>query len=110
MLYGLLIAMFVFVCFLLILVVLMQQSKGGMGLGSLSGSAQMIFGGSGGQDILQKITWVLVVIFMFGSLALALMRSSQRHTSRYVTQHQPIEDYTHSSSAMPTQETPDNNA
>lgn len=75
MLLGLVITLFAFVCFLLVLVILVQQGKGGMGLGSLGGGAQMLFGGSGGQDIFQKITWVLGAIFMFGSLVLALLKT-----------------------------------
>lgn len=75
MLYGLLVTLFVFVCFLLIMVILIQQGKGGLGLGSIGGGAQMLFGGSGGQDIFQKITWILGSIFMFGSLGLFVLGS-----------------------------------
>jgi len=75
MLLGLFIALFAFVCMLLVLIILIQQGKGGMGLGSLGGGAQMLFGGSGGADIFQKITWVLGAIFMLGSLVLALLKS-----------------------------------
>jgi len=46
-----------------------------MGLGSLGGGTQMLFGGSGGQDLFQKITWVLGAIFMAGSLFLSIMWS-----------------------------------
>lgn len=55
-----------------------------MGLGSLGGGAQMLFGGSGGQDLFQKITWVLGSIFMGLSLLLALMKSSYMGESRYL--------------------------
>ena len=48
-----------------------------MGLGNMGGGAQMLFGGSGGQDLFQKITWILGTIFMAGSLILALMKSHQ---------------------------------
>jgi len=75
MLYGLLVTFFVFVCFLLIMVILIQQGKGGLGLGSIGGGAQMLFGGSGGQDIFQKITWTLGAIFMLGSLGLFILGS-----------------------------------
>lgn len=54
-----------------------------MGLGSLGGSSQMLFGGSGGQDLFQKITWFLVAIFMSGSLMLTLMKSSSSRTLHY---------------------------
>ena len=75
MLYGLLVTLFVFVCLLLILVILIQQGKGGLGLGSIGGGAQMLFGGSGGQDVFQKITWTLGAIFMAGSLGLFILGS-----------------------------------
>lgn len=90
MLYGLLVALFVIACFFLVIIILVQQSKGGMGIGAMGGSTQMLFGGSGGQDLFQKITWVLVAVFMLGSLALSLMRSSEYHGSgRYVARPRP---------------------
>jgi len=76
MLYGFLLSIYIFVCFLLMLIILVQKGKGSMGLGGLGGGAQTLFGGSGGQDLFQKITWILGFIFMFGSLSLALMKSS----------------------------------
>lgn len=82
--YGLLVTFFVFVCFLLILVILIQQGKGGLGLGALGGGAQVLFGGSGGQDIFQKITWTLGAIFMIGSFGLFLLGSRKTNYSRYV--------------------------
>lgn len=75
MIYQLLVSLFIFICFLLILIILIQQGKGNMGLGSLGGSTQMLFGGSGGQDLFQKITWALGTLFMAGSLILALMKA-----------------------------------
>lgn len=76
MLYGFLLTLFIFTCFLLIMIILIQQGKGSMGIGNLGGGTQMLFGGSGGQDVFQKITWILGLLFMAGSLFLALMRSS----------------------------------
>jgi preprotein translocase subunit SecG len=84
MLYGLLLTLFVIVSFLLILIILIQQSKGSMGIGGLGGQTQMLFGGSGGQDIFQKITWVLAALFMAGSLGLALLTTKSTQTSRYL--------------------------
>ncbi len=75
MLYGLLMAIFVFDALLLLLIVMVQQGKGNMGLGNLGGATQMLFGGTGGQDIMQKTTWVLGTIFMTLSLLLALMKT-----------------------------------
>lgn len=76
MLYGLLLGLFVFISLLLAIIILLQQSKGGMGLGALGGSAQVIFGGSGGQDVFQKATWILGFLFMAGSLGLALLKTN----------------------------------
>jgi preprotein translocase subunit SecG len=86
MLYELLVSAFIFVCFLLALMVLIQQGKGNMGLGNLGGGAQMLFGGSGGQDLFQKITWVLGTLFMAGSLLLAIMKSTSLRSSAYARQ------------------------
>jgi len=61
-----------------------------MGLGAMGGSTQMLFGGSGGQDIFQKTTWVMGAIFMGGSLLLALHKSrgSSQYLGRAATQQQ----------------------
>jgi protein translocase SecG subunit len=84
MLFGLLMTLFTINCLLLILLILIQQGKSSMGLGAMGGSTQMLFGGSGGQDIFQKITWVMGAIFMLGSLTLSLQKS--RTSSQYLTE------------------------
>lgn len=76
MLYSILVGLFVFVCLFLVLIVLIQPGKGNMGLGSIGGGNQMLFGGSGGQDIFQKTTWILGSIFMGGSLLLSITRAT----------------------------------
>lgn len=79
MLYGLLLTFYIITCVLLILIILIQKSKSSVGFGLGTGS-QMLFGGSGGQDLFQKITWVLGVSFMAMSLLLSLMKSEQSRT------------------------------
>lgn len=79
MLYGLLLTFYIITCILLILIILIQKSKSSVGFGLGTGS-QMLFGGSGGQDLFQKITWVLGVSFMAMSLLLSLMKSEQSRT------------------------------
>ncbi|MFA6066537.1 MAG: preprotein translocase subunit SecG [Candidatus Babeliaceae bacterium] len=91
MFYGFLISLFVILCIILILTILIQKSKGSIGIGNLGGSSQMIFGGSGGQDFFQKTTWVLGILFMAGSLVLALMKSSSIRTSRYLSKAAPVQ-------------------
>lgn len=84
MLYGLLIAFYIFLCAILMLIIMVQKGKSSMGLGSLGGGAQMLFGGSGGQDIFQKITWVLGALFMASSLILALMKGREVKMFQYI--------------------------
>jgi preprotein translocase subunit SecG len=84
MLFGLLLTLFLIVCFFLVLIILIQKGKGSTGLGSLGGGTQMLFGGGGGQDIFQKITWGLCAFFLFGSMILALMKSAGVQESRYM--------------------------
>jgi len=76
MFYGFLLTLFVLLCLFLIVIILVQKGKGSTGLGSLGGGTQMLFGGSGGQDLFQKMTWILGAIFMAGSLLLVVIGSS----------------------------------
>lgn len=63
-----------------------------MGLGGLGGSAQMLFGGSGGQDLFQQVTWVMIALFMAGSLMLTIMSSSKKSAMpSYKTQSAPVQ-------------------
>jgi len=82
MLYELLLTLFVIIGIFLVLIVLIQQSKSSLGLGSM-GQTQMLFGGSGGQTLFQKVTWGMGFTFMLLSFALALMNSSVYQT-RYI--------------------------
>ncbi len=75
MLLGLLIGLFTIVCFMLVFIIFLQKGKGSMGLGAIGGGTQLIFGGSGGQDILQKTTWVLITLFLLGSLGLSIYKN-----------------------------------
>ncbi len=84
MLYGLLFTLFILVAILLVLIIMIQQGKGSTGLGNLGGGAQMLFGGSGGQDVFQKTTWVLGALFMLGSFGLTLMKSRGNESSRFM--------------------------
>ena len=85
------VTLFVILCFLLGLIILLQKGKGSLGLGYLGGSSQMLFGGSGGQDLFQKITWFMGALFMVGSLVLALMKASA-YNNLNAPQHAPIQE------------------
>lgn len=57
----------------LIIVVLLQQSKG-EGLGSIGGGAQMFFGKSKGIDrVLERATTIIAVLFMLFSILLTII-------------------------------------
>ncbi len=83
MLYGLLTAGYVLVCILLIFLILIQKGKSSTGFGAFGQGSKVLFGGSGGQDIFQKMTWFLGAIFMFGSLALSISKTKQTQTLSY---------------------------
>lgn len=85
MLYYLLITLFTMMCFLLIFVIFLQKGKGSMGLGSMGGNAQMLFGGSGGQDLFQKATWIMVGLFLFGSLGLSIYKTKMAKQAKHIT-------------------------
>ena len=64
------------VCIFLMLVVLLQQGKGG-GMGAaFGGGAQQVFGGRGAGNILTRATAVCAGIFMLTSVSLAYVSSS----------------------------------
>lgn len=102
MLYGFLLTLYLINCFLLVLIILMQKGKGGLGLGGLGGGAQMIFGGGGGQDLFQKITWVLGSIFMIGAMILSLMKSTEHKKFKYVTTKNVTQQILPPTTAVPT--------
>lgn len=85
MLIGLLTTLLIIDGLFLILFILIQKGKGNMGLGALGGGAQTLFGGSGGQDLFQKITWVLGGIFMAGSLGLSILKSKGTSYGDYMS-------------------------
>jgi preprotein translocase subunit SecG len=66
----------VIACVFLILVVLLQQGKGG-GMGSAFGGAgQQVFGGSGAGNLLTKLTAAFASVFMITSVSLAYIASA----------------------------------
>lgn len=82
--------LFVILCIILVALVLIQQGKGDMGLGSLGRGSQMLFGGSGGQDFFEKATWILGALFMFGALGITIWKTKSAETSRLAGYRAPI--------------------
>ena len=66
----------VFVCFFLILVVLLQAGKGGgMGIAFGSSTSSQVFGGRGAGSFLEKLTAGTAIVFMLTSITLAYFAS-----------------------------------
>ncbi len=67
----------VIACLFLILVVLLQQGRGG-GLGSAFGGAttQQVFGGRGAGNLLTRLTSLFAAVFMATSVGLAYLASA----------------------------------
>ncbi|MGD2272608.1 MAG: preprotein translocase subunit SecG [Desulfobacterales bacterium] len=71
-----LIAIHIFVCIALIMIVLLQTGKGAdMGAAFGGGSSQTLFGSTGASTFLSKATTAAAIIFMLTSLALAYLSS-----------------------------------
>lgn len=82
MLFNLLIGLHVFVCLVLILVVLLQSSKGSGLAGAFGGGGggQTMFGGQETATFLSRLTTYLAILFMVLSLLLAFL-SARRSSS-----------------------------
>lgn len=73
MVYFLLVGVYVLVCFLLIVVILLQQGKGGDIANAFGGgSSQAVFGARAGATLLTKLTTGLAAVFIVLSLTLAV--------------------------------------
>lgn len=73
MLYYLVTTLYVVVCLFLLVVVLLQQGRAGDIAAAFGGSSsQTAFGARSGATLLTRATSVLAVLFMAGSLALAI--------------------------------------
>ncbi len=75
----------VIACLFLILVVLLQQGKGG-GLGSAFGASatRQVFGGRGAGNLMTRLTAVTAAVFMTTSVTLAYIASSGDRSLRAV--------------------------
>jgi preprotein translocase subunit SecG len=65
---------YVLSCFVLMLVVLIQQGKGGdLASAFGGGSSQAAFGARAGATLLTKVTWVCAAFFIIGALGLSII-------------------------------------
>jgi preprotein translocase subunit SecG len=74
MLYYIVLTLYVLVCFVLMLVVLLQQGKGGdIAAAFGGGSSQAAFGARAGATVLSRATAVCAVLFVVGAIALGIL-------------------------------------
>ncbi len=73
MLYYLVVTLYVLVCLLLLTSILLQQGRAGDIASAFGGSSsQTVFGARSGATMLTRATTVLAVLFMVGSIGLAI--------------------------------------
>ena len=75
MLYYLMTALYVLVCFVLMLVILLQQGKGGDIASAFGGGggSQTAFGARSGASVLARATAIGAVVFIVGALVLGIL-------------------------------------
>jgi preprotein translocase subunit SecG len=74
MLYYLVSILYVLVCFVLMLVILLQQGKGGDIASAFGGGAsQAAFGARSGATVLSRATTIFAVLFVLGALVLGII-------------------------------------
>ncbi len=89
MIYGIILGIHVLVCLGLVLVVLLQSSKGGGLAGALGGGAEnTVFGGRGAATMLSKATTIFGAAFMITSLTLTLLGARGSGAPRSVVAEQ----------------------
>jgi len=102
---------YIVVCFALIIVVLLQSSKGGGLAGAFGGTGDMgaVFGGRGAAGFLSKLTTILATAFMVLALVISFINRGDPNRSGLVQQEQSKRSTTTSSPAsglpiVPTEE------
>jgi preprotein translocase subunit SecG len=90
MLYYLVLTIYVIVCFVLMLVVLLQQGKGGDIANAFGGgSSQAAFGARAGATVLSRATTVCAVLFVVGAVVLGILGGRQEGGSVIGGRQQP---------------------
>ena len=105
MLYYVTVGIYVVVCLTLILVVLLQQGKGGGMANAFGGGAsQAAFGARSGATVLSRATTVCAVLFVIGALYLGI--ACQRGPSSVVGGRAPQSSPAKPAAPAPTQPAP----
>jgi len=97
--YTIVLAIHLFVCFLLIVAVLMQSGKGSSLGSAFGGGTSDVFGPGTPANIMNKVTTVIAILFMVTSLTLAVL-STQKTTNSV------IENFQQPAKTAPVQQQP----
>jgi preprotein translocase subunit SecG len=74
MLFYLVTGLYILVCLTMMLVVYLQQGKGGDIASAFGGaSSQAAFGARAGATVLSRATWICAAVFIIGALALGIL-------------------------------------
>ena len=95
----------VVVCLILVVLVLLQAGREGMGV-IFGGGNSSVFGSSGAGGILVKLTTFLAVLFLVTSLTYNIMTSTGRDKGSSVLSVQPVEFEEQTPTPMPNQPVP----
>ena len=87
---ALVLTLHIIACIILILVVLLQSGKEGMGV-IFGGGSSTVFGGSGAGSLLTKVTTAVAVLFLVTSLAYNILTSNKASTARSILMDAPEE-------------------
>ena len=88
MLYYLIATLYVLTCLVLMLVILLQQGKGGDIANAFGGgSSQAAFGARSGATVLSRATTVCALLFVVGAIALGILgqRGPADHTPPHIS-------------------------
>lgn len=89
--YGLVVALHVIICLILVVVVLLQEGKGDGGLGgAFGGGSQTVFGSRGPANFFHYLTTGSAVLFIFTSLFLSCTPSPGNKTTSVIDEATPV--------------------
>ena len=88
---ALLMGLFILLSLFMVLFILIQPGKGDMGLGSIGGGSQQLFGGSGGQNFFEKATWIMGAVFILGALSLTILKTKHQEKSKVSSYIAPVQ-------------------
>jgi preprotein translocase subunit SecG len=102
MLYYLVTALYILVCLTMMLVVYLQQGKGGDIASAFGGggSSQSAFGARSGATVLSRATTIAAILFMVGALALGII--GKRGPSSVLGGRSPLSQPSTPATAPPT--------